>query len=371
MLWKRIGKILLAFLLLLAALVGGYAAYLLLTYDRIEDRQVVEVENTARTEGVTARVGETYTAVTYNVGFGAYSDDYSFFMDGGKYARAMSEAAVRENIGGDIALLEGEDPDLVLLQEVDRGSTRSYQVDEHELFREAMGVYAVNHGVNYHSAYLFYPLTQPHGASLSGLSTFSRLEMTGALRRSLPVSTSLYKFIDLDRCYVVTRIPVDDGKELAVYNVHLSAYTEDESIVKAQIAMLSGDLEQDVAAGNYVVCGGDFNQNLLGDSPAVFGTDASAENWAKPFPKELLPKGISVAWDRLDRAEVESLAPSCRNADAPYEAGVSFVTMVDGFLLSDNVAILELETVDNGFLYSDHNPVRLRFTLRETEGGRG
>ena len=66
----------------------------------------------------------------------------------------------------------------------------------------------------------------------------------------------------------------------------------------------------------------------------------------------------------------DRVAP-CRNADAPYEAGVSFVTMVDGFLLSDNVAILELETVDNGFLYSDHNPVRLRFTLRETEGGRG
>ena len=79
---------------------------------------------------------------------------------------------------------------------------------------------------------------------------------------------------------------------------------------------------------------------------------------------------MQAAWDRLDRAEIESLAPSCRNADAPYEAGVSFVTMVDGFLLSDNVEILELETVDNGFLYSDHNPVRLRFTLRETEGGR-
>ena len=33
-----------------------------------------------------------------NVGFGAYSADYSFFMDGGKESRARSRQAVDENM---------------------------------------------------------------------------------------------------------------------------------------------------------------------------------------------------------------------------------------------------------------------------------
>ena len=39
--------------------------------------------------------GELYRVASYNIGFGAYSNDYSFFMDGGKESRARSPEAVR------------------------------------------------------------------------------------------------------------------------------------------------------------------------------------------------------------------------------------------------------------------------------------
>ena len=364
MLWKRLLKVLAVLVLVVAVALGGCVAYLYFSYDRIEDRQDIAVENTAATLGVPARVGETYTAITYNVGFGAYSADYSFFMDGGKYSRAYDEQAVLDNTAGDVATLERYDPDLILLQEVDRDSTRSYHVDMHGLFREAFPELSVDHAVNFHSAYLPYPFTEPHGASVSGLTTFARMEMTSALRRSLPISDSLYKIADLDRCYVITRIPVDNGKELAVYNVHLSAYTDDPAIVCNQVKLLATDLRADLEAGNYIICGGDYNQDLLGNSPEIFHTGERTENWAKPFAKELLPEGTDVSWDRLSREELQVQAPTCRNADAPYEPGVSYVTTVDGFILSDNVELVELETVDNGFAYSDHNPVRLQFRLQ-------
>ena len=57
--------------------------------------------------------------------------------------------------------------------------------------------------------------------------------------------------------------------------------------------------------------------------------------------------------------------PSCRNADKPYEEGESFVTMVDGFLISDNLELIEINTIDTGFAYSDHNPVMMKFKLKE------
>ena len=42
---------------------------------------------------------------------------------------------------------------------------------------------------------------------------------------------------------------------------------------------------------------------------------------------------------------------------------MNFVTVVDGFLVSDNVEATA-ENIDTDFAYSDHNPVLLRFTLK-------
>ena len=57
------------------------------------------------------------------------------------------------------------------------------------------------------------------------------------------------------------------------------------------------------------------------------------------------------------------MVPTCRAAEIPYEKGVNFVTVVDGFLVSANVEATA-ENIDTDFAYSDHNPVLLRFTLK-------
>lgn len=360
-----------AFCAVAAALVVcvlGYLAYLFLSYERIPDNVVTEVKNTAQSSGNTAKAGAEYMAITYNIGFGAYSDDYSFFMDGGEYSRAYSPEAVTENVSGAIGVVteyNGTKPDILLLQEVDVDATRSYHIDEYEIIQGQFAEYASNFALNYHSEYLLYPLTSPHGATDAGLATLSRLEQSSALRRQLPVSTGISKFFDLDRAYVITRVPVDNGRELSIYNVHLSAYTTDITIVSRQIEMIREDMENDLAKGNYIVCGGDFNQDMLGNSPEVFGTEELSANWASPFPTGLLPDGVANAYDLLSSDMHDSRAPSCRNADAPYVEGESFVTVVDGFLISDNVELLCIETVDTGFRYSDHNPVVMRFRLKE------
>ena len=93
-------------------LAGYYVVYLYCGYQRIPDwRAPVAVERTEEK----APAGEELTLITYNVGFGAYSADYSFFMDGGEYSRALSADAVRENIGGAIDVVKAENPDFVLL----------------------------------------------------------------------------------------------------------------------------------------------------------------------------------------------------------------------------------------------------------------
>ena len=355
---KKFGKILLSVLLVLVLVVGGYAGYVFLDYDRLEDNLELTVEEsqTALTEKLP--VGEEHRILSYNVGFGAYSDDYSFFMDGGKESRARSEEAVYENIGGAMEEIRKTDPDLALIQEVDTDGTRSHHIDQSALIREAMEGYNSVFAQNYDSPYLFWPLLEPHGANKAGQMTLSRWDVTSAVRRSLPIEEGVMKLVDLDRCYSVSRIPTDNGRELVLYCLHLSAYTSDGVIAEEQVEMLCKDMLAELEKGNYTIAGGDFNKDLLGNSGEIFGVSGEEYTWAQPIPAELIPDRLTIVAP-FDR---ENPVASCRNADRPYGPD-DFRVTVDGFIVSDNVKVVENAVVDAGYRWSDHNPVWMDFLL--------
>ncbi len=333
--------------------VGSYLLYVVLGYSRIPDNQPLEVKGLAE-EQVSTR--QPLSLVTYNVGFGAYSADYSFFMDGGEHARAFSKEAVEANIGGALQQMQKTKPDFVLLQEVDQKGTRSYGVDQTQMFAKGFWNYQQIYAQNYDSPYLLYPFHQPIGANRSGMMTFSKYKVTSALRRSLPVEDSLYRFLDLDRAYMKCEIPVANGKTLVLYNLHLSAYTSDGTIADEQLKMLSADMQGELDKGSYVIAGGDFNKDLLGDSGQYFKRLQGEYTWAQPLKTALLPQGVNCYTGKN--------APSCRNADKPYKGeGSNFVLATDGVLVSENVQVEACETIDAGFLYSDHQPVWLQFVL--------
>ncbi len=93
------------------------------------------------------------------------------------------------------------------------------------------------------------------------------------------------KLLDLDRCYSVSRIPAKNGKELILYNLHLSAYTTDGTIATQQLKLLLADMQAEYEAGNWCVAGGDFNKDLLGDSASCFGEADQSYSWAQPIPE--------------------------------------------------------------------------------------
>lgn len=103
------------------------------------------------------------------------------------------------------------------------------------------------------------------------------------MRKSLPISDSFSKFLDLDRCYSIVRVPAGDA-ELVLFNVHLSAYGADASIMAAQREKLYEDMTAERAAGNYVIAGGDYNHDMIGVSGEVYGNATQVvESWAKPY----------------------------------------------------------------------------------------
>ncbi len=213
---------------------------------------------------------------------------------------------------------------------------------------------------NFHSAYLFYPFSDPHGAVEAGLLNFTRYQIAEAERRSYPVDNSFVtKFTDLDRCFAVMRLPVENGRELVLINSHMSAYDEGGKIRLQQLELLNSVMEEEYQAGNYVIVGGDFN-HALGEAVAEgFPSKQRFPAWVSILTQEEMAKGISIV-----RAENELEVPTCRGADIPYTKGVNFTTVVDGFLVSENVKA-EAENIDTDFGYSDHNPVMLRFELEK------
>lgn len=356
-------RVLITLIALLIAVVIGYVCYVAISYDRIPDNQTLEIENNT---SLAVQTGKEYTIATYNVGFGAYNHAFSFFMDSGvmkdgtkvtgKNSKAASKEVVLENINGSAQLIADGDYDFVLLQEVDIDSTRSYHVDQNAIFNSTFGAeMSRNLGICYDSAFLFYPITDPHGKSLTGLASYSKYQMASALRRQYPLATDFSKYFDLDRCFVVTRYALENGKELVVVNSHMSAYDEGGTIRQQQLETLNAFLTQEKEKGNYVIVGGDFNHDIAA-SDGLFETQQKRPDWVFSLSDDDLAEGFSFA--------ASTNAPTCRSTDIPYEKGVNYSVVLDGFIVSDNVTVVGCVNIDNDFLYSDHNPATMTFVLQ-------
>ncbi len=354
---KTVLKVIGVILALVLLIVVVYVSYVLITFHRQGNVELApEGEATAKA----VQTGTTYSFVSYNIGFGAYESDYGFFMDGGTESRAWSEERLDANLKKIADLLKNQNADFCFVQEVDIGSTRSYGFDERDYLTPSFGGYSRVFAQNYDSAYLFYPLYCPHGASKSGIMTFSKTEITEAERVELPIETGITKLLDLDRCYSKSRVKVANGKDLVLYNFHLSAYTSDGKIAEEQLKLLVADMKAEYEKGNYCIAGGDFNKDLL-DGKKAFGEFDKDYTWAQPIPKEIYEDAGLTLVRPFDE---NNPVPSCRNADSAYHEG-QFVITIDGFLVTSNVTVSTAEVIDTGFAYSDHNPVRMTFELND------
>lgn len=351
-------KYLLCLFLTLFSILLVYIAYVYLSYHRIVDNQELSIE--CKAEKSELSLDHEYKVTTYNIGYGSYPPIYTFFMDGGDKSKAESKQSVVEAIDGAISTIQSQIPDFALFQEVDEVATRSYKVDEVVQIGQAFTFYDQAFAVNYDSAYLMYPVLDPIGKSKSGLLALSNTKIIESRRCSLPIETNFNKFFDLDRVFTVSEIPIENGRSLMLYNVHLSAYLKDEAIQKNQLRTLFDHMEKEYKKENYVLCGGDFNHDLLASSNEIFENDTSEDySWLQRFPKEELPAGLEV----VAYEETGMVTPSVRNLDKPYVKGESFVALIDGFILSNNIKAQKINVIDTGFLNSDHNPVELSFQL--------
>lgn len=297
---------------------------------------------------------DSFSVVTCNTGYGGLDASEDFFMDGGTNVQPETRSQVEENLEGIHSLLEQADGDVYFLQEVDLDSKRSFHINQQDFYEKSLGMDSA-FAANFRCDFVPYPIP-PIGKVHSGLVTLTDLETSSSTRIALPESFSWpVKTCNLKRCMLETRVPIKGtDSELVLVNFHLEAYDDGDGKI-AQSKMLADKLEEEYAAGNYVIAGGDFNQTFPGiDSYPSINT----ENWTPGvLDEEDLPKHFSYA--------VDDSYPTCRLLNQPYTGSyeTSQVYVIDGFIVSDNLDISKIEVINTDFQYTDHQPVRLEVSF--------
>ena len=346
----RFFRFILSFFLILA---GVFLIFL--AYATLDDYQPGFVES-RHTDQLVPSLPDTAVVdlLIWNIGYAGLDASMDFFYDGGKQMRPSREGVVL-NLKGILETLSAhQDKDFILLQEVDRRSKRSYHLDQVNIIKSHFPGYSAYFGMNYNVSFVPIPLKSPMGKVESGLVTLTSHPPSGVTRHSFPGNYSWpVRLFMLDRCFLVSRYPVEGGTELLVINTHNSAY-DDGSLRSIQMSFLREFLLTEYEQGNYVVVGGDWNQTPYGFEPDLL--NHPFDTLDVTFIEKNFP-GAEWTW------AYDPETPTNRRVSTPYDSCSSLTTVIDCYLLSPNIRVEQVETIDLDFRWSDHQPVILRARL--------
>jgi endonuclease/exonuclease/phosphatase family metal-dependent hydrolase len=298
-----------------------------------------------------------FSIVTWNIGYFGLGEGMDFFYDGGQGVRpSRTEYEIYEK-EGTAYFRDLDSIDLILLQEVDRNSKRSYRNDQYRKISETLPDHASVFAANYVVPFVPVPLTRPMGKVKSGITLFSKYMPSDCRRGALPGQYSWPKrLFMLDRCFILARFPVRDGKELVIINTHNEAF-DGGDIREQQMKHLRAVMFGENDKGNYVVAGGDWNMNPAEYEAGEFGSG----DVAMVIEPRLDPRFFRRNWHWA----FDPRLPTNRDVIAAYQRGETPTTIIDFFVTSPNIEVLEVRTMDLEFKWSDHNPVMIRFRLAD------
>lgn len=288
------------------------------------------------------------TLLTYNIGYGGL---------GSQWEASSDKNQVKENLDAMVEKIDDINPDIFLLQEIDTNAKRSFYMDQVSFFNEKYPNYSYIYAKNKDISWLPLPITRPTGKVQTGLATFSKFNTLESIRYSLPSSGNfLSNLFEYKWAITKTVFETDVFGDLVILNVKLSPYHEGDFIREEQLQFLKELLEEEYDNGNYVIVGGNYSHNLPGADPESFRYNEEWPAWLKNIPDDYQISNFH--W------QIDKDIPTFRSLADTYDRGRTFVAVTDGFLVSDNIDVEGIETLDDDFENSNHHPVSIRFRLR-------
>jgi len=297
-----------------------------------------------------------FTVLSWNIGYAGLGREMDYFYDGGTMVQP-GKANLENYLKGIYSELKSMDTlDFIFLQEVDINSKRTYHQDQLKELKKALPQYCNIFALNYKVGYIPIPVLEPIGQVNAGLCTFSKHPPESNERHAYDAFFSWPKRLAfLKRCFLASSIEVCGGKQLIMVNLHNSAYDVTGELRGKELALLQVYLQREYEKGNFIVAGGDWNMNPRGFRPEKISSGDKSYSIQPAMDSTFMP-GWQIVYDPL--------LPTNRNTDAPYKKGVTGTTVIDFFLVSPNVKVLNCYTIDKRFEDSDHNPVFAKFRLQ-------
>jgi endonuclease/exonuclease/phosphatase family metal-dependent hydrolase len=300
------------------------------------------------------------TFLSWNIGYGSLGAETNFFYDGGKMVKPV-KVLNKQYVDGIKQLLTDIDTvDFILLQEVDEKAKRSYYLNQRTTFEELFSNHASVYATNYHVRFVPVPFYNPMGKVSGGLMSFSGFRPVQSERISFKKKYDWpTRLFTLKRCFIKQRFSVKGNRELVLINTHNSAF-DDGDLRSDQVLTLIDAALDEYNKGNWVIIGGDWNMNPPGFDPEhIRNGDLSGYTDIRDIHEELLPADWTWVYD--------SAVPTNRAVVSAYEKGKTPATIIDFFLVSPNIELLNVKTHDLGFRLSDHNPVFIKVRLSGIE----
>lgn len=281
--------------------------------------------------------------LSWNIQFGA-GRNRCFFYDGGPDARVTREE-VETTLEGIGSLIASRNPDVVLLQEVDRRSLRTGNIDQIRVLQRRLGLPVLASTPYFKVPWVPVPPHQPMGHVDMHLVVLSRFALSDGRRLALaPLDEPLYRRVfNLRRALLHLKLATTTGPALDLFQTHLSAFSRGDGTLHDQVrTVLDAVLPCERA-----LLAGDFNCLPVGVDPASLG-EAKVLYEADDTP-------IRPLFEQLD-SMIEPAQPSY----VPYGSNLPDRTIDYGF--SRGLQVLEANTLPEGARWSDHLP--LEFSSR-------
>ncbi len=306
--------------------------------------------------------GQALKVMTWNVQYLA-GKRYVFWND---LAQGNDEAPTLEDMAFSLdevaRVIRDEQPDVVLLQELDVGAKASDYQDQLKLLQERVADLYPCSASAFDWKAEFVPDAHIFGSVGRQLATLSRYRIEHAERLQLPVASANFisrQFQPKD-ALLATKLPLSDGGQLTVFNTHLERARQPDDTLQAQVSAVAKVLDKYESQGLPWLIGGDFNLLPLGQYrrlPAEQRTPYSADSelhllWDK-YP--MIPTNNEAGG--IDRSRWLTHYPNDPGLNGPDRT-------VDYLFYSPKIKRVEaMVRQDDTLRISDHLPVIARFLL--------
>jgi len=236
------------------------------------------------------QAGQSIKIMTWNIQYLA-GKNYVFFYDmydGSGPDERPSAKDIAITLNEAARVIREEDPDIILLQEVDCGAKRT---DYHDQLADLLEKLPKEYYC-YASAWYWKALFIPHprimGSVGMKLAVISKYRISYAIRHQLPAMPDniFVKQFNFKRAVLEARLPVSGGAEFVAMSTHLDAFAQGNNTMERQVVRVRNLLQGLSAQGKDWAIGGDFN--LLPPGGAYDRLSRNQQKYYKP-QTELAP----------------------------------------------------------------------------------